>query len=329
MSAELKTLLASIQMAEAQTLRNITIFPLISPGNGAPAYRTLGEAIQDRSLTVTEVSRAGSVPELKVINRAPTPVLLIDGEELIGAKQNRVLNASILLKESSETIIPVSCTEQGRWSYASAAFGDSGVVMAHRSRARHSSSVSASLASGAHFSSDQGEVWREIQALHAKSQTSSPTGAMRDVFAARRAELEACLKAFATVPNQNGLLVLINGAVAGFDFVSRPAAYAQLHAKLLKSYVIQALVEPGQGPVDPVQAQERARGFLEETQQCENSRYPSIGHGVDVRFKKSGLGGSALVHENRVIHTVFFRLPTQGQAGSMAPIRSRRGFGFW
>ena len=328
MSAELKTLLASIQMAEAQTYRNITVFPLIFHGNGTPEYRTLGEVIQDRSLIVTEVSQAGSVPNLKVLNQGNRPVLLIDGEELVGAKQNRVLNTSILLKEHSETILPVSCTEQGRWSYASPAFGDSGVVMAHRSRARHSSSVSASLASGAHFSSDQGEVWREIEALHAKSHTSSPTGAMRDVFAARKAELEACVKAFATVPNQNGLLVLINGDVAGFDFVSRPAAYARLHAKLLKSYVIEALVEPGQVTMEPAQAQERARVFLAEAQQSEESRFPSIGHGVDVRFKRPGLAGTALIHDNRVIHTVFFRLPTQAQAGGMAPFRSRRGFGY-
>lgn len=327
MSAELKTLLASIQMAEAQAYRNITVFPLIFHGNGTPEYRTLGEALQDRSLTVTEVSQAGSVPNLKVVNQGNRPVLLLDGEELVGARQNRVLNTSILLKEHSETIIPVSCTEQGRWSYASPAFGDSGVVMAHRSRARHSSSVSASLASGAHFASDQGEVWREIEALHAQSHTSSPTGAMRDVFKAREAELEVCLKALEVVPNQHGLLVLINGAVAGFDFVSRPAAYAQLHAKLLKSYVIQGLVDPGQAALDAAQARAQAEAFLAEAQQCEETRYPSIGYGVDVRSRKPGLAGTALVHQDRVIHTVFFRLPTQAEAGGMAPLRSRRGFG--
>jgi len=55
-------------------------------------------------------------------NRGNKPVLLIDGEELADTKQHRVLNTSILLKEASETKIPVSCTERGRWSDASKGF---------------------------------------------------------------------------------------------------------------------------------------------------------------------------------------------------------------
>jgi len=57
------------------------------------------------------------VPELKVISQSDRPILLLDGEELVGAKQNRVLNTTILLREKAETNIQVSCVEQGRWSY--------------------------------------------------------------------------------------------------------------------------------------------------------------------------------------------------------------------
>ncbi len=96
-------------------------------------------------LSVAEVNEEGSVPELKVTNAADMSVLLLDGEELMGAKQNRVLNTSILLVVKSETIIPVSCTEHGRWSYSSPAFSDSGVVMSPSLRMRKVSSVSTSL----------------------------------------------------------------------------------------------------------------------------------------------------------------------------------------
>ena len=73
---------------------------------------TLQEALDQQVLEITELDESGSVPELKVTNTAAQYVLLLDGEELMGAKQNRVLNTTILIKPNSETVIPVSCTEQ-------------------------------------------------------------------------------------------------------------------------------------------------------------------------------------------------------------------------
>ena len=129
MESVVQNRLQSLQFGEAQTYKNITILPLIAPADGTFQYRTLGEALATWDIAITEVSAAGSVPDLMVVNRANKSVLLIDGEELAGAKQNRVLNTSILIKEVSETKIPVSCTEQGRWSYASQAFSESGHVI--------------------------------------------------------------------------------------------------------------------------------------------------------------------------------------------------------
>ena len=43
---------------------------------------------------ITEVSEGGSVPELRVVNKGDARILVLDGEELRGAKQNRVLNTT-------------------------------------------------------------------------------------------------------------------------------------------------------------------------------------------------------------------------------------------
>ena len=227
--------LAKLEFGELQQHRKMGAAPLLTAASEGPDYLALKTAMERRLLRVTEVSTGGSVPELKVVNTAPMPVLLLDGEELAGAKQNRVLNTTILLKENSETVIPVSCTEQGRWAYSSKEFADSGVVASPRIRSSKAAGVTASLAQSRRYSSDQAEVWQAIHRLCDDSGTSSSTGAMRDVFESKGGDLDQYLEAFGNVPKQRGVLVFVNGQAVGFDVVSREPAYAELHRKLVKS----------------------------------------------------------------------------------------------
>src|SRR5438876_9900087 len=101
------------------------MIPIVGGGDAAPAYLTLDEALASDDIEITEVSEAGQVSELKVTVKGAAPVLLLDGEELIGAKQNRVLNLTILAPAHRATKIPVSCVEAGRWRHASARFSSS------------------------------------------------------------------------------------------------------------------------------------------------------------------------------------------------------------
>jgi len=90
---------------------------------------TLDEALVGGLIEVTEVSQGGAVPELKVVNTSPRMVLILDGEELVGAKQNRIVNTTILVQAQSTTVIPVSCVEQGRWHYRSPRFSSEERIM--------------------------------------------------------------------------------------------------------------------------------------------------------------------------------------------------------
>ncbi len=324
MESVVQSRLQSVQLGEAQTYKNITILPLIAPADGTFQYRTLGEALATWDIAITEVSAAGSVPELMVVNRANKPVLLIDGEELAGAKQNRVLNTSILLKEVSEIKIPVSCTEQGRWSYASKAFSESGNVMAYKSRSKKTRSVQCSLEASGAYHSDQGEVWDGIAELQAKAGAPSPTSAMSDVYKAREDDLRQCDELFKPLANQVGLLAIIDGRPVGVDMVSLTAAYAKLHPKLVRSYTLEGLLDPKAKPAAPDAIAASAQTFLAEIAAAEERQFPSLGHGTDHRYKGNALAGTALVHENEVIHAAFFHLDEAAQPDSMASLRSRR-----
>jgi hypothetical protein len=316
--------LQAIQLGPAQSWSHITVFPLISAENGGPEYLTLSEALAGGRFSIAEVSAAGSVPELKVINAGDAAVLLVDGEELVGAKQNRVLNTSILLRGKSEAVIPVSCTEAGRWRSSSAFFAESGVVMSHKARLSKSSSVSASLAASAQFASDQGEVWRQIQELHRQAGTSSPTSAMLDAFKAREADLAKAMEAFPLVEHQHGLLVVVGRRVAGLDWVSRGAGYRQLHPKLLKSYLFDALVEEVKVEVSALEATALAETFLKEIGMLAGQPFSSVGLGLDHRFKGKDIAGSALMCAGCPIHLSFFRIDSQESVPPMAGLHARR-----
>ena len=111
-----------IVVGRAKRYRDITVFPLHRAVTPRLDYMALDEALDRKLVEVTEVDAAGSVPDLLVKNCGKRSVLIIDGEEVVGAKQNRVVNTSILLPAESTTKIPVSCTEAGRWAEVSAQF---------------------------------------------------------------------------------------------------------------------------------------------------------------------------------------------------------------
>ena len=78
--------LDSLEVGTPVTVANLTMYPLLLLEESAPGYLTLDEALAAGLASVTEVSESGCVPELLVKNLAKQPVLILDGEELVGAK---------------------------------------------------------------------------------------------------------------------------------------------------------------------------------------------------------------------------------------------------
>ena len=119
--------LEGIELGEGMHHRNLTVFPLLARGagdveagsGGSGRYRLLSDAIEAGEAVVEEVSEGGSVPLLAVLNKANESILVPEGEILVGGKQNRVVNLTVLVAVGKRFEVPVSCVEQGRWSYAS------------------------------------------------------------------------------------------------------------------------------------------------------------------------------------------------------------------
>jgi hypothetical protein len=302
----IKDFLAEIKFGQIQVFKNMAVIPISAEEKLNSEYLTLKEAMDTEVLTITEINPSGSVPELKAINKGKIPVLILDGEEIIGAKQNRVLNTTVLLKEESETIIPVSCTEQGRWHNTSDKFYDSEMVTAHKVRFFTNKSVSMNLDHHRSFRSDQGRVWSEINYYSEASDAKSSTGAMRDVFEHKKENLDDYIKSFKFCSGQNGIFVFLQGKAIGFDYISLSSAYESLHQKLVKSYAIDAVMHKDNG--DYHASEEKARELVDKLNNSNLKKFDSVGYGRDYRFEGKGVIGSSLVWKDNVIHMACFNI---------------------
>lgn len=155
----------------------------------APAcdYHLCADALEHGSLTIEEIDAEGSVPTLMVENRGAEPVLFIEGEELQGAKQDRIVNTSLLVPPGARMRIPVSCVEHGRWLFRSHRQMASGAHPTTMIRSALKASVARSLEEGFHAASNQAEIWDCVAQLHASHGVRSPTGALADAWRAEAA----------------------------------------------------------------------------------------------------------------------------------------------
>ncbi len=312
-----------MELGDIQEYKDMSVFPLYASGE-EHNYITLKEALDAGLLKVTEIDESGFVPELKVVNQASVPVLLLDGEELKGAKQNRVLNTTILIKENTETVIPVSCTEQGRWSYNSLEFKESGNVASYRVRRSKSESVHQSLRARGEFRSDQREVWNQVDNMSRDAGVISRTRAMHDVYQSRADDLENYHRSFPVSEGQKGILVMVNGEIMGLDILSSAIAYQVLHRKLLKSYALEAILNEDLEGVK-LNGLYEAKSFLDDIRLSMDEKHRSIGYGCDHRLEGPGVVGSSLTYKDQVVHAAFFKSEDKKKE-NMSSYSRRRGF---
>jgi hypothetical protein len=243
--------------------------------------------------------RGASVNQLVLINRGSKPLLLLAGELVSGGKQDRIIGKDRIVPPGAAPLpLDVFCVEAGRWS-AGAQFS-AGKLMVHPS-VREQAAVTQEQAKvwdavrsgtpGASPSSRRAidgppparagqaseSVAVTLSALagviaaaaptqsYAKVYNSPQVGVPADAFAEevqRRFERATeKLKGESVV----GVIVAYDGEVAWSDVFASPSLFERYWPKLLRSYVVEALVRP-KGSEQP--SIDDAREFLK----------PLVGH---------------------------------------------------
>jgi hypothetical protein len=317
--------LASLRVGVGAAHAGMTVFPIFA-GNTASSplrYLTLEQAIADGAVEVVEQASA-TVPELTLRNKGAVMIFVLDGEEVIGGRQNRIVNASFLIAANSTVTLPVTCVEHGRWHDVSREFS-SGESMPHYMRLAKHQQVSASLARTSRPIADQGATWDAIAEKQATTGTRSATGALHDIYQSQQERLSAWEQTFPYVPGALGFIIGLGGQITGADLFDQPETAEALWPKLRRSYALDALEVTASAPIEQEQAERllaRARGARYEV-------YPSLALGEDTRFEGDGVFGGGLVYEETPIHISLFRsddqtTQTTTRAGMLARASQRR-----
>ncbi len=302
---------------------NLVMFPLYRdephPNGGGPAQYAdplcFDDALEKEWVSVTEVDEDGSVPTLLLDNRAAQPVFLLDGEQLIGAMQNRTVNLSLLIAAGAKTEIPVSCVEAGRWSRSRNSRGFRGSRFMHFSRGRRDkmAQVNANLRERRSRRADQGQVWNRIDEKRAAFAAEAPTAAMDDIYAHAAPRLGDYERDLKPSPKQVGAVFAIDGKVSGFDLFADAGHCAKYFPKLVGSYALDALEtadgvadESGGGDERGTPAREQVRVFLARFDGASEAVHDAIGLGQDVRVETEEVIGAGLVWEDACVHLAGF-----------------------
>jgi hypothetical protein len=251
------------------------------------------------------------VPQLLFRNFGDLAVFLLDGEELVGAKQNRVLNLSILAPARRDTVIPVSCVEAGRWRHTSAEFSSTSHAQFAESRAKRAAHVSEDILRGTGRRSDQQEVWRDIDDKLARLGQHSPSSAVGVAFTANEDLLSRHVGKFEARPRQVGSEFALDGKVVGLELFDCEATCAALMPKIVRSYALDA-IDRGCMTAQYA-AHQTPKGFLQQLREAPVHEAPAVGEGTDLRIEQgAGLAGGALRARGRIVHLVAFVDPNPG-----------------
>jgi len=292
-------LLEGLRVHEPSFLSNLLIYPL-SDGRGE-SFLTLEEAL---SSGVAQVQEGGVISEVELDHQGEGLLFIHEGEEIVGALQNRIFITSMLL-ERGRRRLPVACVEEGRWS-GDGGFTLSGYIAFPSLRATNAKEVTLSLRRTGRFSTSQSSIWEGIREREKGLKVRSRTRAMTETFRACQERIEEGYSDYQPMGDQVGFLIYSNARFLGAEVFSCPEMFTKFCRKLLASYALDALVDASrkrrEREIPPQQIMERFSRPQEVT------RAKGIGEGEEVRAILSPLVLRALLHKEKVVHLSILHL---------------------
>ena len=207
------------QYQKAGNIAMVQVDTLKGEGFG---FLTAASALESGILEIREVRQEGAVNTLLAVNHSAYYYLLTDMDLLKGAKQNRVVNTSVLIAPHSKQEVNVSCVERSRWSYNSPTFKPGPEILDARMRAAKAGSLKRDKKEQAEET--QSMIWGMINEEMVSNHFISETEDYSSILESRSAR-EETRYTFRPAENCNGLAVFEGKKLVSFDIFGNRKAY--------------------------------------------------------------------------------------------------------
>jgi hypothetical protein len=297
----MKVLEQDVKVGDGVAVGGLRVFPLTGLTVGGPPYLTGPEAYDAGLIEVSELDPP-QVPFLAVTNLADVPILLVEGEMLIGGDQNRTMNVAVLCPPLALIHVPVSCVEAGRWG-ARRAMSTSRRHAPGSLRAAKTANLEPRTGDDSGRRSDQGRIWEEVDRQSSAHGVESETSALEDVLQEVEDRLAGELDLIEPLPDQIGVICMIGDRVAGLDLFDRPATLGEHLRGIVAGHVLDAPSPNWHS--DSIRVIERFLGQVDSAGR-DTGRGVGLGEEIVLHGEVAGVG---LTYQEHLVHLAAFATP--------------------
>jgi len=272
-------------------LRNLVLTPVTAHTTNGFSPLTIEEIFKKGKGTLHEID----TPDIDVItfeNQSDQPVLMLDGEEITGAMQNRIIAHSHMVDAQTTKDIPVVCVEEGRWDDIG------GFKTGHCSYPQLRAVL---LRSRYRRTNLQKTIWKEVTRKLTVTKTQSATSSMHDIYENLNDETSRYLEGFSSLNHDTiGFVGSAGDRILGCDLFQNHRTYQKFERKLVRSYALDAIEYRNRRGTRP-----EAKQFLEHMLGTLERKRTRKGQ-VYANFRGSGILGQTLLHDTSIVHISVF-----------------------
>lgn len=287
----MKGFLQDLEIAQPVFLRNLSIYAISRPSDNGIEISSLEDILATAQGEFAELDPP-DINRISFDNQGDEPVLMVDGEEIFGSLQNRIVADSTLVTARSTNEIPVICAEEGRWkdigSFQTGYCSYPGIRAILSRRGKKGNGL-------------QEKIWHEIERKMTVTRTLSTTSSMHDIYDNLEDEIARYLEDFETLNhNTAGFIGVAGRKILGCDIFLNHPAYRKFEKKLVRSYALDAIEHR-----KTASEQVDTRGFLNDiTNLINKKKFSKDTHHFSLKDKR--FVGQGLFHDGRVIHLSVF-----------------------